>query len=112
MTEYFEMWHRKRSIPVRVYCVKSDGTAMIWSDGVARKQNGSGWETVLLKHLVPLDKKDLLGVPSKSLRNRAKERLKIVSATWRGSDGTLYDHSELNEAIEHEIILLEAEDDN
>ena len=108
MAEYFEMKKRKTGEIVRVYSIY-ENMAVIFSPGLY-KANGNGWERLKLSQLIPMDMplehKDAI---SKTDQNKAKERMKIVTATWITSDGKLWNHTDMEESIAHEIELMRKE---
>ena len=42
-------------------------------------------------------------------KNKAKARMQLVNATWETSDGVLWSHCVLEDAIAHEIELMDKE---
>ena len=109
MTNYIEMKLRKTGETVRVYNFSNDGTtalATIYSPSLAGKQQGNGWQTVKVSALVPLDFWIDDGFCSKTKKNKIKSRLKLISAEWQCTDGTVYTHEYLEDAIKHEAELM------
>lgn len=106
------MYHRKNGKRYEVYdYITEEGkhTFAICYDTEQAGRCGQGWCRMRLKDLVPAAHANPITgqFMSKSERNRIKEKLQIVSATWKCTDGELYDHSMLNEAIEHQRNLEE-----
>ena len=109
MINYIEMKLRKTGETVRVYNFSTDGTtylATIYSPSLAGKQQGNGWQTVKVSALVPLDFWIEDGFCSKTKKNKIKSRLKLISAEWQCTDGTVYTHEYLDDAIKHEAELM------
>jgi hypothetical protein len=109
MTDYIEMKLRKTGETVRVYNLSIDGTssqATIFSPNLAGKQQGNGWQTVKISALVPIDFWVDDGFCSKTKKNKIKSRLKLISAEWQCTDGTVYTHEYLEDAIVHEAELM------
>ena len=109
MTDFIEMKLRKTGETVRVYNFSTDGTvalATIFSPSLARKQNGNGWSTVKVGALVPSEFWIDNSFCSKTKKNKIKSRLKLISAEWQCTDGTIYVHEHLEDAIAHEAELM------
>ena len=103
-----KMYFKKHNCLVHVYEFYSDKhlMAIIWTPGGT--DNGSGWMRVRAKDLIPMEYFDgASGFQSKTYKNRIKERLKLVNATWECTDGTQFDN--VNQAIEYEKVFYEAE---
>lgn len=105
---YEEMRLKKTGEVVRVYDI-TDGVATIFDPSLYQKQN-NGWSKVKASQVVPLDfplnSKDYV---SKTKKNKAKARMQLLDATWRTTDGRLWNHSDLDAAVDHELALMEAE---
>jgi hypothetical protein len=111
MDGYFEMKLRKSGEIARVYHIDDDGLATIWTDHNYQKNQGYGWEKVKLTALMPIDYaryQDGLS-PSKTQKNKAKERLKLIDAVWETTNGTRYSHADLGYAIAEELDLMKKE---
>lgn len=109
MTNYIEMKFRKTGETVRVYNFSTDGTsslATIYVPSLAGKQQGNGWQTVKASALIPLDFWVEDGFCSKTKKNKIKSRLKLISAEWQCTDGAVYTHEYLEDAIKHEAALM------
>jgi hypothetical protein len=55
----------------------------------------------------PINNKDYI---SKTKKNKAKDRMKLIEATWQTSDGNLWNHSDIDSAVEHELFLMSLEE--
>lgn len=109
MTNYIEMKFRKTGETVRVYNFSTDGNmslATIYVPSIAVKQHGNGWQTVKTSALVPLDFWVDDCFCSKTKKNKIKSRLKLISAEWQCTDGTVYDHEHIEDAISHEAKIM------
>lgn len=109
MNNYFEMKFRKTGETVRVYNVCVDAGvsyATIYSPNLAGKQGGNGWQTVKMGTLVPLDFWTDDGFCSKTKKNKIKSRLKLITAEWQCTDGTVFTHEYLDDAIAYEAKLM------
>ena len=105
---YEEMRLKKSTNTVRVYSITGN-TATIFDPEMHHKNN-NGWKEVKLSQLVPMDF-PLNGAEwtSKTKKNKAKSRLHIEDAIWVGSDGTRWMHSQMENAIAHELELMDKE---
>ena len=108
MIMYEEMRLKKNGVVVRVYDI-TDGMATIFDPALYQQQN-NGWVKLNASKLVPM------GFPincdeyiSKTKKNKAKSRMKLVNATWQTTDGIFWEHKEIESAISHEIELMEKE---
>lgn len=103
---YFEMRRRKDGEIVRVYEVK-DGIALIFSASQYQR-DGGGWQKIKLTQMIPVEfpinKNEYV---SKTMRNKAMERMKLIHAIWETSDGNRYESENIDKAIEHEIFLMD-----
>lgn len=107
---YEEMRLRPDGEIVRVYGIDPcTGNARIWS-GAQFLKSDNGWMTIKSSKLVPMDY-DLHNstTVSRTKQQKAKKRLHLEDATWRSTDGKLWSHSELGEAIEHELKIMNKE---
>lgn len=102
---YFEMRRRKDGEVVRVYEVK-DGMALIFSASQYQR-DGGGWQKIKMTQMIPIEfpvnKNEYV---SKTMRNKAKERMKLVDATWETTDGKQWAHKDIDAAIEHELEIM------
>ena len=73
------------------------------------RKNGN----VKISQLVPMDfPVDCRGYVSKTRKNKAKSRLRIVDATWKTTDGTIWKHKDIDKAIQHELEIMDYENMN
>lgn len=105
---YEEMRFKKTGEVVRVYDI-TNGVATIFDPSLYQKQN-NGWTMVKASQVVPMDfplnSRDYI---SKTKRNKAKSRMQLLNATWRTTDGRLWNHSDITSAVKHELKLMESE---
>ena len=109
MNEYTAMKVRKTGETVRVYSIFVNNgctCATIFSPRLAGMQNGNGWQTVKMSTLIPLDYWSDDGYCSKTKKNKIKSRLKLISAEWQCTDGTVFTHEYIEDAIKHEAKLM------
>lgn len=108
MINYVEMQLRPSGELVKVYDI-TDGQATIWSDSQFIQCNG-GWMKVKVNRLVPveypLNNKNYV---SKTQKNKAKSRMHLEDAIWKTTDGQLWKHENLDEAVAHELELMDKE---
>ncbi len=107
---YEEMRLRKTGETVRVYAIDPvENIATIFCPAQYIKVN-NGWMKIKVSQLVPMDfpinNKDCV---SKTKKNKAKDRMKLIEATWQTSDGNLWSHSDIDAAVEHELFLMSLE---
>lgn len=106
------MYHRKNGKRYEVYDYITEGhTYAICYDTDQAGRCGQGWCKMRLKDLVPEAhaNKTTGQFESKTERNKIKSKLTLVAATWRCTDGTLFDHSMIDDAIEYQKRLMESE---
>lgn len=101
------MYLRKSGQRVLVFAYDVErGLATIFDPGMAAStpNNGGGWKKVKQSELIPEEyySKPSNCFQSKTEKNKYKSRLQLVTATWRCSDGSEYDHADLEDAISHE----------
>ena len=105
MMNYVEMQLRPDGGICKVYDI-TDGQATIWSDSLFA-QCDCGWMKVKVSRLVPegygLHNNDFV---SKTQEAKAKKRMHLEDATWKTSDGLLWRHTDIKEAIQHELKLM------
>ena len=110
MNEYFEMILRKTGEVVRVYGVSVESNisfATIYRPSIAGLgQPTNGWQTVKMTALIPPDFWMDGGFCSKTKKNKIKSRLKLISAEWQCTDGAVFTHEYLEDAIKHEAKLM------
>lgn len=103
-----EMQLRPHGEIVKVYDI-TDGQATIWSDAQFHQCN-NGWMKIKVSRLVPneypLNSKHHT---SKTQKNKAKSRMHLEDATWKTSDGQLWKHENIDDAIAHELELMNEE---
>ena len=113
MKDYFEMILRKTGETVRVYGISTENGeafATIYRPSIAGLGNpANGWQTVKMITLIPPDFWINNGYCTKSEQNKIKSRLKLISAEWQCTDGTVYAHEHLEDAIQHEAKLMNEE---
>ena len=103
-----KMYDKKSTNVVEAVDFYSDGTVLIYDPYLGAKQNGNGWYTVKRNRLIPADYAEMfITGMSKTEKNKIKQRLTLVSASWETTDGKVFDH--LDNAIEHEKKLIESE---
>lgn len=104
------MYHRKtgKRYEVHSFDVEHD-VALCFDPDQAAHSNGQGWCKVSIKRLVPeaYANKVTGEFISKTERNKIKQELTMVAATFQCTDGTLFDVSQMDEAIEHQKKLME-----
>ena len=108
MKDPIEMRMRKGGEVVHLYNIQIvDGTsyATIFNANMAKK-SGNGWQTVKVSALLPLDFYMEKAFMSKIKVNKIKSRLKLISAEWQCTDGSVFTHEYLEDAIKHEAVLM------
>ena len=110
MNNYFEMILRKTGEVVRVYGVSVESNisfATIYRPSIAGLgQPTNGWQTVKMTALIPPDFWMDDDFCSKTKKNKIKSRLKLISAEWQCTDGTVFTHEHIEDAIKHEAKLM------
>lgn len=110
MADFFEMKFRKTGETVRVYAVSVDNNhsfATIYRPSIAGLGNpANGWETVKMASLIPLDFWVNDNYCTKTTKNKIKSRLKLISAEWQCTDGSVYSHEFIEDAIAYEAKLM------
>ena len=106
------MYHRKNGKRYEVYHYITDGNhvvAVCFDTDQAGRCNGAGWCRMRLKDLVPEAHANTLTGEFQSNTERAKikHQLKLVDAIWECTDGCRYEHSAIEEAMEHQKMLME-----
>lgn len=109
-----QMKDKKTGRVVDVYSIKhKDGKMIaIVFDLIKYRDTNNGWDKIPLKKLVPMDTPSRNEIPSKNRINKIKRRLKIESAIWKTSDGQLFTHDHIDDAIKHEEMIMEQEKEN
>ena len=114
MINMVEMYRKSDGSKIGVYHIDADKrVALCYDQCLAAKQNGNGWTLVSLNRLVPAEyfNQQTQSFMSKTEHNKIKSMLTLVSATWRCTDGSEYDHTNLEHAIAHQKELIEKEED-
>ena len=110
MNNYFEMILSKTGETVRVYGISTENgktLATIYRPSVARLGHpANGWQTVKMTALVPPDFWMNDSYYTKTKKNKIKSRLKLITAEWQCTDGTVFTHEHLEDAIQHEATLM------
>ena len=105
---YEEMRLRPSGKLVKVYDI-TDGMATIFDKEQFMKSN-QGWVKVKVNKLVPKEfELHNNAIISQTTKNKAKKRMHLEDATWKTSDGMLWSHNVLEDAITHEIELMNKE---
>lgn len=104
------MYLRKKNRRVEVYAYDmANNAALVFDPSIAARNtgNGGGWQRVKLSALIPIQyiSPNTGAFQSKTEKNYYKSRLHLVSATWQCTDGTIFDHSDIEKAIEYERSL-------
>lgn len=104
-----KMWYRDKAQDVEVYHIDPEKkVALCFSAFVCQQQNGNGWFTVKLGKLVPYPYAENYKTGmSKTERNKIKSMLTLTYAEWTCTDGAVYDHVHIEDAIQHQAHLLE-----
>lgn len=103
---YEEMRLKKNGQVVRVYNI-SEGMATIFNPEMYQKVN-NGWDRIKVSNVVPMDYPvNSDEYVSKTKKNKAKSRMQLVDAAWRTTDGIEFKHENIEEAIAHELELME-----
>lgn len=114
---YIEMYSKQNKNNVRVYSfttVNGQPMALIFNPNAINPNSNNPWSYVKVSSLVPLEFADMIKnnvSNSKTQRNKAKGRMKIIDATWQTSDGETWQHENIEDAITHELELMEKEKD-
>lgn len=106
------MYHRKNGKRYEVYQYVIDNghvCGICYDTEQAGRQCGQGWSAVRLKDLIPeAHANKITGqFMSTTERNKIKNQLTMTDAIWKCTDGLLYDHAHLEDAIEHQRQLGE-----
>lgn len=108
---YIEMYSKHSKSNVRVYSfltVENKPMALIFNPNALINP----WSYIKVGNLMPLEYAYAVqgdAYISKTKRNRAKGRMRIVEATWQTSDGVTWKHEDIEYAIAHELELMEKE---
>lgn len=103
------MWDKQTARNVEVHQFFDDNTALVYDPYMASQQNGNGWQRRKLARLIPYPDADIfkLGIQSKTEYNKAKSKLKLLDAEWQTEDGLVFDHAHINDAVEHQLALMQ-----
>ena len=105
---YEEMRLRPNGEIVRVYAIENE-IATIFNPSQFMKSD-QGWQRISVKKLVPVDYElHNAQTVSKTQKNKAKNRIKLIDAVWETSDGIKWEHKYLESAISHELVLMDAD---
>lgn len=116
--DYIEMYSKSNKNNVRVYSfvtIDSKPMALIFNPNAINTNGSNPWSYVKVGSLVPLEFADIVknNLPnSKTKRNKAKSRMKLLEAKWQTSDGWIWEHADIDKAISHELALMEFEIQN
>lgn len=109
------MWHKGYQQDVEVYSfdmANGNKTALCYVPTLAGQQSGNGWITCKVTYLIPYPHAESYkNGQSKTERNKIKSMLTLSYAEWTCTDGTVYDHDHLDDAIAHQKILIETKDE-
>lgn len=108
-----KMYYRDANVDVEVYQFDMlNSKALIYNPQLAGAHQGNGWVQVKFSRLIPYPEAEIYKIEgmSKTKRNKAKSRLTLAYAEWVSSDGSIYDHNHLEDAIKHELELMEKGD--
>ena len=99
-----KMYDKKSTNVVEAVDFYSDGTVLVYNPYL----NGGNWITIQRKRLIPADyAKELIEAKEKAKALYYKNRLTLVYAEWKTTDGHIYDN--LETAIQHEKEIMENE---
>lgn len=91
---------------VQVYDI-ANGMATIFNKAQFMTSD-QGWMQIKVNKLVPMEfPLHNVDTVSQTMKNKAKKRLHLEDATWKTSDGELWKHENLEDAITHELELME-----
>lgn len=113
--DYIEMYSKKNKNNVRVYSfatVDSKPMALIFNPNAMNSNSNNPWSYVKVSTLIPLEFADMVKNSvsnSKTKRNKAKGRMQIIDAIWETSDGESWRHENIEDAIAHELELMNKE---
>ena len=109
------MWYKSANVDVDVYETSiNDKNCLVYNPQLAGHQGGNGWITVPRKNLIPYPYAEIYKIPSmsKTKYNKAKSHLHLKEAIWEATDGKLFDHSIIDEAVNYQMKLDEMEENN
>jgi hypothetical protein len=108
---YIEMYSKQNKNNVRVYSfatIDNKPMALIFNPNAIINP----WSYVKVSSLMPLEYAYAVqgdAYVSKTKRNKAKGRMKILEATWQTSDGNTWSHENIEDAIAYELELMAKE---
>lgn len=107
-----KMWYKDKSIDVDVYYIDYEKKiATCFSPLIYQQQNGNGWFTTKLSKLIPYPYAETYKTGmSKTEHNKIKSMLTLTWAEWTCTDGSVYDHAHLEDAIQHQAKLIKEKD--
>ena len=112
---YIEMYNKQSRCNVRVYdftTIEKKAMALVFNPNATNPDHNNPWFYVKVSQLVPLEFAEMMtkdNFVSKTKRNKAKGRMQILDATWQTSDGQTWSHENIENAIAHELELMEKE---
>lgn len=109
--EIITMWHKGYKCDVDVFKIYTEGSsvfAVCFIPVLAGQQNGQGWMRVKMSNLIPYPHAEIYKTGmSKTEKNKIKSMLTLSYAEWTCTDGKVYDHQHLEDAIQHQKELVE-----
>ena len=108
------MWYKGEKCDVEFYSWSPDfKTALIYNPQLAGKQNGVGWMSVARNKLIPYPHAEVYKNEgtTKTVYNKAKSHLKLTYAEWECTDGSVWKHEYINDAVLHQMELDKMEGD-
>lgn len=106
--EPIKMWNKKTNSDVEVYNIDTvTKRCLIYNAAIAGQNNGNGWQIVSVNGLIPYPHAEIYKIPTmtKTIYAKAKSKLKLVDATWEATDGVLFDHEHIKDAVEYQMKL-------
>ena len=107
------MYSKKLKTDVIVYNITASGNgtsmATIFIPELMCKDNLTGWRTVNINTLIPMEYKEMYLEVADAAEKREIARKRLEISGWKTSDGTVYSLEEQKAAIEHEIDLMNME---
>ena len=105
---FIEMRLRPAGDIVQVYDI-TDGIATIFNKAQFMTSD-QGWQKIKVSKLVPMEfELHNTNVISQTTKNKAKKRMHLEDAVWKTSDGELWKHENIDDAIAHELELMDKE---
>ena len=104
------MYSKKLKTDVIVYNITASGNgtsmATIFIPELMCKDNLTGWRTVNINTLIPMEYKNMYIEVANATEQREAARKRLEISGWKTSDGTIYSLEEHKVAIEHELRLM------